>query len=412
MKRFLIPIILMTVFASAHAQTARTAKTASADKPQKIITFVKEEHDTQWYARQAKLWEAEVNKNPQNDDAWLNWFTATRYRIMFEAQDAYKAGKTKMIEEDYSPLKEFAVRLAKERPNSYARYMIDYYCNRFVNGFECEDNMLKAIKMRPDNEDVYPDYVVYLLQSGETELMADILKKWYNTGEYSYTFLSYSYNVLAGMEAGGILFVNGDMPVFSSLLVKYGKDLFKDKTIICVGLFAVPGYLDHVCKELGIELEIEQKVFTGNYLTDDYRKWDCNIFTTIAEKTGRPVYFSTFLSEANDYKFQQNVYSEGLVNRYSTVKYDNLAVKRRNYEQVYLTDYLTETFVPETYNATAYRVNLNYLPCFKSLLEYYRKTGNKAQEDKLYNMLKHILDNSKDMLSQEEYKHYYDEIKR
>jgi len=409
MKRFLIPIILMTVFAMADAQTA---KTVSADKPEKIVTFVKEEYTTQWYIRQAKLWEAEVKKNPNNDDAWLNWFTATRYSILFEAQDAYKAGKTKMIEEDYSPLKEFAVRLAKERPNSYARYMIDYYCNRFVNGFECEDNMLKAIKMRPDNEDVYPDYVVYLLQSGETELMADILKKWYNTGEYSYTFLSYSYNVLAGMEAGGILFVNGDMPVFSSLLVKYGKDMFKDKTIICVGLFAVPGYLDHVCKELGIELEIEQKVFTGNYLTDDYRKWDCNIFTAIAQKTGRPVYFSTFLSEANDYKFQQNVYSEGLVNRYSTVKYDNLAVKRRNFEEVYLTDYLFETFVPESYNATAYRVNLNYLPCFKSLLDYYRKTGNKAQEDKLYKMLKHILDNSKDLLDKEEYKRYYDEIKR
>ena len=404
-------ILLLIVLAVALATVIASAQTRS-DKPEKIVTFVKEEHNTEWYARQAKLWEAEVKKNPDNDDAWLNWFTATRYRIIYEAQDAYKAGKTKMIEEDFSPLKEFAARLAKERPNSYARYMIDYHCNRFVDGFTCEDNMLKAIKMRPDNEDVYADYVAYLLQKGETELMADILKKWYNTGEYSYTFLSYSYNVLAGMEAGGILFVNGDMPVFSSLLVKYGKDLFKDKTIICVGLFAVPGYLDHVCKELGIELEIEQKVFTGNYLTDDYRKWDCNIFTAIAQKTGRPVYFSTFLSEANDYKFQQNVYSEGLVNRYSTVKYDNLAVKRRNFEEVYLTDYLFETFVPESYNATAYRVNLNYLPCFKSLLDYYRKTGNKAQEDKLYKMLKHILDNSKDLLDKEEYKRYYDEIKR
>ena len=404
-------ILLLIVLAVALATVIASAQTRS-DKPEKIVTFVKEEHNTEWYARQAKLWEAEVKKNPDNDDAWLNWFTATRYRIIYEAQDAYKAGKTKMIEEDFSPLKEFAARLAKERPNSYARYMIDYHCSRFVDGFTCEDNMLKAIKMRPDNEDVYADYVAYLLQKGETELMADILKKWYNTGEYSYTFLSYSYNVLAGMEAGGILFVNGDMPVFSSLLVKYGKDLFKDKTIICVGLFAVPGYLDHVCKELGIELEIEQKVFTGNYLTDDYRKWDCNIFTAIAQKTGRPVYFSTFLSEANDYKFQQNVYSEGLVNRYSTVKYDNLAVKRRNFEEVYLTDYLFETFVPESYNATAYRVNLNYLPCFKSLLDYYRKTGNKAQEDKLYKMLKHILDNSKDLLDKEEYKRYYDEIKR
>ena len=402
----------MTVFATADAQNA---KTVSADKPEKIVTFIKTQHTTDWYAKQAKLWEAEIRKNPNNDDAWLYCFRANRYKIMFQVEDDYYSGKTDIVvEPDYTPLKEYAERLAKQRPNSYARYIIDFYCERFIRDFEWEDNMLKAIKMRPDAEDeeIYADYVSYLLQRGETDLMAEVLKKWYNTGMYSYNILSYSYNVLAGMEPGGILFVNGDTPTFSSLLIKYGKDLFKDKTIICVGLFAAPGYLDNVCKQLGIEMEIDPKPFISNYITEDYRNWTCKIFTTIAEKTGRPVYFSTFLSEANDIKFQQNVYSEGLVNKYSTVKYDNLAVKRRNFEEVYLTDYLYETFVPETYNATAYRINLNYLPCFRSLLEYYRKTGNKVQEEKLYNMLKHILDKSEDLLDDELYKYYYNEIKR
>ena len=184
----------MTVFATADAQNA---KAVSADKPEKIVTFVKTEHSTDWYAKQAKLWEAEVKKNPNNDDAWLNWFRATRYHIMHAAWDAANDSKGHPVE-DYSPLKKIAERLAKERPNSYARYMIDYYCQNFVNGFECEDNMMKAIKMRPDpdNEEIYADYVVYLLRKGETDLMAEILKKWYNTGQYSYNILSYSYNVL------------------------------------------------------------------------------------------------------------------------------------------------------------------------------------------------------------------------
>ncbi|MBO7437892.1 MAG: hypothetical protein J6T97_08790 [Bacteroidaceae bacterium] len=412
MKRFLIPIILMTMFATADAQNA---KAVSADKPEKIVTFVKTEYSADWYAKQAKLWEAEVKKNPNNDDAWLNWYRATRYEIMHAAWDALNEGKTNTVEEDYSPLKKFAERLAKERPNSYARYMIDYYCQNFVNGFECEDNMMKAIKMRPDpdNEEIYADYVVYLLRKGETDLMAEILKKWYNTGQYSYNILSYSYNVLAGMEPGGILFVNGDAAVFSALLVKYGKDLFKDKTIICAGLLTAPGYLEHICKELGMELDVDLKTAPqNNYIDDQYRRWSCKIFTAFAEKSGRPVYFSTFLSEANDRKFQQNLYSEGLVYKYSNVKYDNLAVKRKNFEEVYLTDYLYETFVPETYNATAYKINLNYLPCFSSLLNYYRSTGNKVQEDKLYKMLKHILDSSKDLLDDQDYKRYYDEIDR
>lgn len=410
MKRKVFSIIILAVFLMADAQTA---KNGSADTPQKIVTYIKTQNSTEWYTKQAELWKAEVKKNPDNDDAWIYWFKATRYKIMFQAEDDYNNGITDKIEEpDYSPLKDFAQKLAKERPNSYARYIIDYYCNRFVNGFECEDNMLKAIKMRPDNEDMYSDYVVYLLQEGQTELMSEILKKWYDTGEYSYTCLSYSYNVMAGMEPNGIIFVNGDMPIFSSLLIKYGKDLFKDKTIICVGLFAAPGYLENVYKELGIEMETEINIKPEYYLSDKYRSQTCKIFADIAQKTGRPVYLSTFLSEANDYKFQQNVYSEGLVNRYSTVKYDNLAVKRRNFEEVYLTDYLYETFVPETYNTLAYKVNLNYIPCFKSLLDYYRKTGNKTQGDKLYKMLKHILDSSKEFLDAESYKHYKDEIDR
>ena len=56
-------------------------------------------------------------------------------------------------------------------------------------------------------------------------------------------------------------------------------------------------------------------------------------------------------------------------------------------------------------------VDCDFQPRLRTL-EYYRKTGNKAQEEKLYKMLKHILDNSKDLLDEESYKYYYNEIKR
>ena len=223
MKRILFPIIMLAVVLTAHASTP-----AVTDKPQQIVSFVKTEHDAKWYARQAELWSAQVTLTPDDDDAWINWFHATRYKQMFESEDN---------DYDEAPLFAIAEKVRKERPESYARYCLDYYSTMWFKGYnDLEDNMEKAIKMRPDNAYMYKDYVVYLLNKGNTELMGDILKKWYETGEFSYTLLSYAYNQLAGMEQNGILFVNGDIPTFSSLLIQYGKGLHADKTVICISL--------------------------------------------------------------------------------------------------------------------------------------------------------------------------------
>ena len=108
--------------------------------------------------------------------------------------------------------------------------------------------------------------------------------------------------------------------------------------------------------------------------------------------------------------FADKLYSEGLVSRYSTRRYDNLAVKQRNYEKRYLLDYLFETFVPETYEASAYRLNLNYIPCLKSLLDWY-KQNDKARYKELYGMMMTIIRRTEN-IPEEKKQLYYDEINR
>src|SRR5574344_610432 len=224
MKKILIPILLLAVFATEGASV-------QTEKPEKIVSFVKINHDAHWYAHQAILWEKEVQKNPNNDDAWFYWFEATRYKLMFEEADDAVYDRTLIA---------IANRLHKERPNSYARYVIDHSCSHDLKKpmelDNIQDNMLKAISMRPDFEAMYPEYVVYLMKKGRTDLMRDVLKRWYNTGDYSYVLLSFAYNCLAGMEKNGILFVGGDVDTFSSLLVQYGKGLFQDRMIINLSL--------------------------------------------------------------------------------------------------------------------------------------------------------------------------------
>ena len=388
MKRSIITaVVLALAVISIHAQKADAT-------PQPIESFVKVKYGPGWYEKQAELWHDVALKDPSNDDAWINWFRATRYQMIMSVG---------FDNVDDSKLAKIAQTVREERPDSYARYILDYYCTMWIYGpEEYEDNMAKAISMRPDNRILYPDYVVYLLKTGNQEQMGEILKRWYETGEYSYNLLNYAYNEMIGMQQNGIIFVNGDTPTYSKLLVKYGKDLFPDKTIICMSLLATPEYRTTVSKELGIKPipEPDPKTFD---------EWTDEAVMHIIRESKRPCYFSTVIP--NLPSFQDKLYSEGLVYKYSDRKYDNLAVKQENYEKRYLLDYLYEQFTPETYEATAYKLNLNYIPCFKSLLDYYKESGQKQKYTELYGLMKRIVMKTEG-LSDEKRKQYNDEIDR
>ncbi|MGX8689171.1 MAG: hypothetical protein ACSW76_00805, partial [Bacteroidaceae bacterium] len=134
-----------------------------------------------------------------------------------------------------------------------------------------------------------------------------------------------------------------------------------------------------------------------------------NAVMHIIRESKRPCYFSTVIP--NLPTFQDKLYSEGLVYKYSDKRYDNLKVKQDNLEKKYLLDYLYEQFTPETYEATAYKLNLNYIPCFKSLLDYYKQSGQKQRYAELYGMMKRIVFKTEG-ISDETRKYYYDEIDR
>ena len=78
--------------------------------------------------------------------------------------------------------------------------------------------------------------------------------------------------------------------------------------------------------------------------------------------------------------------------RYAEKPYDNMAVLRCNFEQRYLTDYLRERFYKESNYPDAARFDLNYLPCFSPLLEFYRQSGDLNQVRRLESLFRVILE--------------------
>ena len=383
-------LCLVAIVGLASMPDVAQAQT-KVEEPQKVETPVKVHQSAEWYKTQECLWKAEIDKNPKNEEAWKNYYKAVRYQSWFDESTEYREKEERIMQE-----------MAEAIPDSYTMYIMDYYYKGDVNA---APNMKKAIQMRPDNVEMYPDYVSYLMQTGDEELMADILKRWYNSGTYSPSLLNYAYNELSGMKANSIIFVSGDSPTFSKLLVQYGKDLFEDIDVICISMMWTSNYRKLVCERLNIpDFEPIPQISSQ----EEADKYTDQMMLHIIKHTRRPaVYFSALMNVPS---FKDKLYSEGLVMRYSEKPYDNLAIKRKNFEENYLTDYLRENFLPESYPASANKFNLNYVPCFKSLLDHYKQTGNTTRYDELRRLMLRIVEQIN--VPDEEKQKYYEEIDR
>lgn len=88
-----------------------------------------------------------------------------------------------------------------------------------------------------------------------------------------------------------------------------------------------------------------------------------------AEKEQRPVYISQYSASRQDVvEMKDFLYSEGLVFRYSLKPYDNMAILRRNYEQVYLLDYLQSPIITDISRGEDSYV-LSFLPLYNSIVQ-------------------------------------------
>lgn len=259
--------------------------------------------------------------------------------------------------------------------------------------------------------DKYPDsflhYSTYItVSSREEERLKKLCQHWYRSGQYPPERLNYAYNLLASTEENALVFA-GPLDYEPMLVLQLGKGLFQDRTIL-MATFALsdmnrPFFGDELTKKLGIppykEKEDETEPSSPAQFAEMYVKQIKQRANYIIRHVNRPVYFSA--SGGNMFEqiaLKDSLYSEGLLFKYSAKPYDNLAVIRRNFEHTYLLDYLKESFHPETLSSSyggPKRINwdnLYYIPAFRSLLKFYKESGDRAHYEELDSLLRSIID--------------------
>ena len=187
-------------------------------------------------------------------------------------------------------------------------------------------------------------------------------------------------------------------------LLQYGAGLFKNVQIVDADDFNHPSSESAFWREIGMDSEElpDWKTMAGgnskscSWDSETSPKWKGRNnpgawYLTV--KKNRPVYYPQFTSTSYLKELKDSLYSEGLVFRYSTKPYDNLAVIRKNYEQKYLLDCLRQPLVQ---NSSVYfsgiNYSKNYIVSLSPLLRFYDASGDKNQAIKLRHLLQGILD--------------------
>ncbi len=366
---------------------------AMAQKPEKIVSFVREAHECDWYKTQAELWEKETSKNKKNAEAWMYYYLSSRYKTMLCAENQYSPSEAEM-----QTLNDILDRMGKTLPESY-----EYNYLMFYNGGHDSSKskyLLKAFEMSPERTEIYPDLIVYYELNGKYAEKKSILEKVQKKIPYSPGLMAWNYNALLPVEKNAIVLTGGDNDTYMKWALQDVYGIRKDVQVINMSLILVEDYRKRLFEEAGIA-PFNVKIDSSNYIN-----YTGLIIEHICENSGnRPVYICNTMSENNYSSLKDSLYLEGLVYKYSPQRYDNVAVIRRSFEHDMLLDYLVAPITNDISQSIVNMTNLNYVPAFLQLYDHYKLCGDIEKASNLAVLLRLIAAKS----DSKEYQKYIEE---
>lgn len=344
-------------------------------KPEKVYRIVYTQKANEWYMEQAKLWEKEVNRNPKNADAWLNYYLANRYANWPEDYREFSEDKK-------TRLNQIVMDMGKAVPNSYEyNYLI------FFNADEKKDNLAyleKAHQLQPQKADTYYEFIVYYLLNGEEAKAKEFLEKLYESEDIATGLVNYNYNVMMSTEENAILFTNGDNDTYPCWMLQEAKGVRPDLTIMNISMIRKRPYLEKLLKEKNLKIDLDNLPDSKN---SDFAAELCKILNNKYPEI--PIYFALTVYEGFTEPIADDLYLVGLAYKYSPNRIDNIAILKNNWENNLRLDYLKYDWYSSHYVATETikkMLNQNYIAPALLLYKHYKIAGesNKAEEMKQF----------------------------
>lgn len=349
-------IIFLAVVMGVQGQSAH---------PEKVY-FVREVgfKGTDWYQQQAKLWKSETEKNPGDASAWFNYYLATEYSFWgnSDAQDAKSA-----------QLKQILSGMEKNIPDAFEYYLLK-------NRFDHDDfaALEKAYQQQPSNPYTYYDFILKYELEGNAEKFHEFNRKLYESQDIASGLLNYNYNMLMSTDPNAILFTNGDNDTYPCWVLQQVKKIRPDVMVLNMHMLQLkPDYLKRKLAEKNIDI--------ASLPDKDSPSFVAELCEAISGKYPHiPLYFAVTVYGKTIEPLVDRLFLEGLANRYSPQRYDNVAKVMENVEHKFRLDYLHYDWYSEDHPSTVPVVsalNQNYISSMAMLYEYYsgRKQLKRAE---------------------------------
>jgi hypothetical protein len=357
MKYFILSILCLGLFRPAICQ-----------KPEKIYGNARQSRSIAYYKEQAVAWKKEVDKNPKDANAWYNYYYVNRNLMFNDTLD------TRSPEEVYAAVKKIVDEMERNIPGSYEFNICKWQVNAFDRKY------LPYLKKAAELGPARTEHLDYMINQGELERnIADrdlYSKKKFDAGQFSTGIVYYNYNVLMGLEPKAILFTGGDNDTYPIWWLQ-SQGIRKDVTVINLSLIQIDYYRDKLFAELGVEAW--PKPAGGMQTSVEYEHFQNGIIRHVASNTKKlPVYAALTVGCNGKYTqiVEDKLYLTGLAYLYSERSIDNIAVMKRNVEQLYALDYLDKAFYNEISPDMVKIINGNYIVPLMHLYDHYKLAGD------------------------------------
>lgn len=336
-------------------------------KPETVYSIATEVKDIKWYETQIKLWKAEIDKNNQNGNAWINYYRANRALRNLAHTEEDRTNWDKQC-------KSIHEQVWKAIPKSFEAYFIQYSENGFHDSSGSDNelraqDLLNAQALRPNDPLIQDLLMIHYELKNDSEKRNFYANRLFENNELSVGMLNWAYNILSELDENAILFTYGDNDTYAPWIIQAAKNFRKDVRIINLHLIQMSDYRERVLKELGYEPFVLREAKTE----EEAKKFSNELYEHFL-KGKRPAYFSASAINGFEEIFGDKLYLTGLAYKYSETSFDNTAIIRRNYEKRYLLDYLKEVFSYHIGNLKGEQFNGMYLPSMIKLYQHYVET--------------------------------------
>lgn len=287
-----------------------------------------------------------VKANPKDENIWLNYYKAARYRNYTEHSEKISGDAQKKLED-------ILARMNNAVPNSYAWN----YCS-FIQSNRSDKAVAylkKAYELRPYEQELWDDMLAEATIAGDEISAVDFTKKLEQSAIYSDAAMEYSRNVLSSIEKDGILLTNGNLDTYPILIFQKQHNYRTDVKVICLDWMGSERYTNQVSQSFKLG---KGKLNTGQAYT--------NLAEILKSSKNQNIYLALTIPPDILTNYLSELYCTGLAMKYSKTSLQNLGSLQYNWENLFQINSIS----------AADDINRNYLLPLTLLRDMYTGAGN------------------------------------